>query len=581
MTPEICTAWLKFLCVAGDLTEWSANPGASNQATVKANGHMALALFVPEVMPVTYDDIPNSGRKGNKGDFYKAATANTSLVFRDLVVEKDGAYKEGVCSGYLYTAFGDMIRVGQKISLVKGTSFEGEIKSQMLGIAKYVMNCQFPNQNNSRIGDGGNNYGYSSIQDVARFFNDPQLLWYVTDEKEGYKTDKPSTIVNSTGMVIMKTDFHNKNSVALISNANNGRTHSHYDDLNIDVYGYGHLLLVDPGTRAYNDTPAGILPMRTDRHNTIGIDDKNQQSDGSPAGISYWASNDLTDFADEYTEADKTFRTKRKILFLKPQGFFIVSDFSEHIAKNNTIKHKYTQTWAPDLYSNFIVENTIDKRLRTNYSNGGNILVVPADPEKLSVVNNLESFSTGLPNTVMQYVKNDATVIADATNTFDTVLYPTRPSENADVKVRRIPLDVTTNVASALKILIDGNNTGYYYVLNSGINALRTFEGYKTDGSCAYVQENDENIKTMVLINGTTLTSVSQNVDLIKANKQVKDFSVSFDGDYLNLSTSQDLSDIVLSIYAKVDYNKILLNGTMVTPTREGDRLIISKGNVQ
>jgi hypothetical protein len=336
--------------------------------------------------------------------------------------------------------------------------------------------------------------------------------------------------------------------------------------------------LREPGYAEYTTgSELDLIPRRTDRHNTVAIDGKNQSAvhgRGVPAGINVWVTNSSFDYVEEYTSATEPFIHTRKILFLKSQRYAIVSDFID--VKGDTLPHFYTQTWNPDINAKASLEEGT-KKFQTHYINGGNIQVVPADPENIIAEIRTDTFVDAIKNDnngFVFYRKVDAV----GNQNFDTVLYPIKQGDDVtDIKVSRIKLSVSSTVASAIEISLKNNEKGSYCVAHdkSGVNV--SFGAYSTDAEIAYLQKNDNgDILNFVVINGKNIKDTSKGIDMVSAALPIKDLSVIYDGNTLYISNEESFNQNSISIFAPQTITRLNVNGSDKLIKRKGDYITLT-----
>jgi uncharacterized heparinase superfamily protein len=166
-------------------------------------------------------------------------------------------------------------------------------------------------------------------------------------------------------------------------------SHAHSDALSLEVFAYGRTLLRDPGTFVYTGSPQWRNRFRsTIYHNTVRVDEKDiselsenslfSLGNNAKTKVSHWevtAERDILDAAhDGYARLGQPVEHRRRIVFEKLRGFWIIEDFFSSIE---------TETEQPHLFEfclNFDsgLEVTVDAAGRTlAVSPDGCIAIVP------------------------------------------------------------------------------------------------------------------------------------------------------------------------------------------------------------
>lgn len=581
MTPEVLTALIKFMSYTSELAI-IPDPELNNRGTVLMNAAFTLGAYFPEVVCDNYWELVNE----------KAKELYSTIIFPNR-----GGYIEATTGGYPQMVLKNILNVIKLTEDVRGEAVDPYWYQQANDLGAYLINVSFPNGDCVPYGDNSVTNHKSVIASIAEYTGDEHLRYFATSGKSGTPKYSPSALSEQSKVWMMKTDFANTNALALFGNADNAYTHRHLDDLSIDVYGYGNVLLREAGNREYDSgTEKAVLPTLTENHNTITIDGLNQmdrciingKSNVVNGGITTWVSNDIVDYVDAYTnaylyypnhptESEKRDLKKlhtRKILFLKELGFWIVSDIVQEKGGSDA-PHDYTQTWSPNVGAAPTV-NEETKTMKTHYESGGNIQVVPADPDEL-VWDNGEPFSRTYIDLTMSeklmYKKEG--VSGDVT--FDTVLYPTKEGTDADYEVTldRIEIEnVPTTTATAFKINISDNETAYYYNAHDKAGEQRTFDKYTSDGDLAFINEKSGNITNVSAVNASVIKDAQTGADILSADDRLKDVSVSYGGEIINLETSNDLEYVKLRLYAPQNVRSFTINGEEAAYIRDGDYIV-------
>ncbi|MFB9279636.1 S-layer homology domain-containing protein [Cohnella cellulosilytica] len=560
MTPEVLTAMLKYMYDnALSLKDATPDAGANWQSAIRV-GFMRMCAYTPEIVPESW---------------WEHGKARLQDLYSSGIFNADGSYLEST-TGYMIGVI-DELKLAMELITTRDDEDDPTYQfllEQYRRLAKYYFDLTMNEGHHVPWGDGPWNDVKKFAQNENEYDPNPYFEYFATDGQSGIEPNYTSIVYPGKAVAIMRDNWLPDGLSAFIQ-ADGGGNHSHADDLALDVYGYGRRLLVEIGNSSYS--PGSLMAanrLKTISHNTIEIDNTDQYRNAydNVSQKLNLATNRLFDFVDGnssqiYNKAFNTsigtnFDVNRKVLFLH-NSYWIVSDY---ITPADSNPHTYRQAWHPDA-NNGLTIDPATKAMVTHYEQGGaDIAVVPADPETLDalkVQNYMNSPEAGITlSDYLQYVREDVA----GPQTFDTVLYPFKTGENADVAVARIPLDTESITATALQIDI-GQNTGYYYSSNEALPSRRDFGDYATDGQMAYVEKDSSgHATTAALTKGTMLSD--GDIVLVSSGETLGDFGVQWNADNtLALYTSGALPADGVEIYAAQPVNGVVLNGQAIAFT--------------
>lgn len=264
------------------------------------------------------------------------------------------------------------------------------------------------------------------------------------------------------------------------------------------------------------------------------------------ARVTAWATTPLLDYVDAYHDryvrsveapwptGDKPFgpRFRRSVLFIRSTvggvgPYALLTDTftnptTEPLAGDyhdlNVLFHMpVSDTWPTTPAPWTIAPNT--KRLRTRYESGANLTIAPADPERLIVrqVKGLwtrplkpgevqESGFSGMYSYTAPYVDYALTGDpAPVPAVFQAALYPDRPGESTDVRVRRLAVPGVTDQAQAAAVEVAFSAKGIrdiiFVAAKPGV-AYR-FGAGECDGVAAWLRLRDEEVLAAGVVNGS------------------------------------------------------------------------------
>jgi len=292
-------------------------------------------------------------------------------VLRDI--HPDGKEMEDA-PGYICMAFGGMFNTLRALD-AEGVAIDKTVRERMDLALGFIGAVIQPNGLMPAIGDwGGAPFG---IDAAVKYFNREDIRYILTKGAEGIPPASASVNFPQGQWSIMRSAYDEKpyeNARHLVFKSSFG-SHGHHDVLGITAYAYGRELLIDPGIRSYEHADIQRY-LHTAYHNTVCIDGQNQPR--TPGKTEKWISNPTFDYVSATYSGYKGLTHRRSVLFVKPR-YWIVHDRIQ-----GSGRHTYDQNWhfAPD--ANITVQPDA-KTIRTNYPEGGNLLIVPADAENLDV----------------------------------------------------------------------------------------------------------------------------------------------------------------------------------------------------
>lgn len=546
-TPELITAELKYIYQhAHDLKDL-VSPTTNWNSAVRT-GFIRICSYFPEL---------------SQEGWWEHAKQRLYELYGDVMLNADGSYTEG-CSNYIS---GVLEEIKENIELIGAIDGEDDSYYEFFAqyydkLARYYFDMTMNYGMTTPFGDGGRNDIKGFAKSSNEFRTNANFEFFATNGKKGKEPDYTSKLYPSKKIAFMRSNWTPQGMSATI-NVDFGGTHSHYDDMALDVYAYGKPLLIDTGISSYSVGTQMIDTMRrTIAHNTIEIDGLSQHKEMLSNHPEYsklnLATNKLFDFADTGSAYVYTgFDVNRKVLFLH-NSFWIVSDWIT--APNDGIGHDYVQAWHPDAFSGIQIDEQT-KTASTNFTGSANIQIVPADPEKIEAkLDKMYKYpSMVVGETLSDYLRIESNN-KKGDQTFDTILYPDEQGKKTDVRVSRIPLDVEPITATALDIAID-NNRAVYYSSNETVPTERSFSEYISDGEMAYIEaKSNGDIKKIAL---TKTNMLKKDGKTLVECGGISDFGVLFEGKTVNLYSSQKTIPTVKVYYGK-DVNTVVFNGEEV-----------------
>jgi len=586
MTPEIATAMLKYIHLhVGNIHPSLPGVGigaAFNQVMAQLTGAIRIMAYFPEIQTL--------------GGWNQAKTSQVNLFNRQINI--DGSYTEGT-TGYINLVLIELQRVLELISMVDGmedphyrTLFE-----YFVTLTRYMFNLTMNSGYTVPWGSGHRfpNFERANVHSIEFPAVDP-LGFYQYVYSGGARGTRPywTSIHYPDKSVAMLRSGWGPYDYSAFMGSKFGGTHSHGDDLSLDIFAYGRSLLIE----------AGQGFSSTFHHNTVEINRRNQR--GFDFGVlnvnqpqkQFLSTNSLFDFMEAGSRNlfprfedpggnwHTGFEVNRKVLFVHNR-FWIVSDFILPDDYNNPnhpertpAPHLYRQIWRPDQRNNLTIDpDTLI--MRTNFASGANLQIIPADPDELTAVREVGDMRGhyGIEAAPFVSYMREAHV---GPATFDTILFPEREGEQTAVSVSRLAVtDVATpevyvprHEATALRINI-GFNTGFYYSSNdwqagfpvprvdppggqrlvrptwngqpgppwngmpewqaAGLLRTRSFDEFTTDAEMAYVEVNGQGNPVMIALTKASFID-RDGTPLVTSDDRLPDLGIQWSARTLELS---------------------------------------------
>ena len=289
---------------------------------------------------------------------------------------------------------------------------------------------------------------------------------------------------------------------------------------------------------------------------------------------------------------NEDFDLQRNVLFLK-SGYFVVTDYGKpefginykykdvYQQENNIDGHKYKQLWhfLPEANIEIDKENNT---MRTNFNGKANIIVATVKNNDNMTANTKYGlypsarsvFEVCKYGTFEQYKKGIMT--------FNSLLYPMRAGENAQITTKNIELDLPEDAANAftanIKDTVRSNESDVYYytLLDKSQKKPITFGAYNTDGSLALGEKKEGQYVNAVLREGTTLENLIDNEYVIYSTEEIEDIGVYWQLDEIDIAYNthdeynQGIDLSKLTVKANGTAKTVRLNGENIEFKQKG-----------
>jgi hypothetical protein len=293
--------------------------------------------------------------------------------------------------------------------------------------------------------------------------------------------------------------------------------------LNMMVYAYGRVHVVDPGNYPYDSSQWRAYVLSTRAHNTVMVDGLEQNQRGKPREeyvVSEplphtWISEKHFDYVSASydlgygPERDTTVTHTRSILFVKPD-FWIVTDFLKASDEN---VHTYDAMFHLDADGAALVQDGrgVETRNGVGESNFG-IYGIANTEFSIEVVSGQEEpivqgwIPRGKPYECQPIPTPVFKAQGKGTVVMSYVLYPIRAGEKSPVvQVDTFPVMAEgERAAIAGRVGFDDGKAFYFVQAELGTGLIRAGLG-ETNAEAGGMMVGDGKIENLILVNGDTL----------------------------------------------------------------------------
>ena len=555
-SPEVCSAWLKFMW---QLCNWQVESyyGTSNNnwGTFASGAvYNGVARF-PEF--ATHDYW-----------YQRTLEDNTRMlgVFTmddGLCVEQSHNYVSTIL-GTMATPLNTMIRTGHE------GPYEEHLYEDIYNCVKTLIFTSGPYFGGFNQADGYD--PYNSYQSTFKtwyqllFPDDENLAWLVSNGTSGKMPENPTTVYPTSYKTFMRSGW-DKNSLqlAFINVSDSRRSHYHDDQLSFAMFAYGKYLLVDPGYGSdqtgdggrvwkYNKSPV--------QHNVVTINDTYDYLYDGICGMTSVSANSsgARDFeTNKYYDYQEYYNTgfsssplmQRSITFLKDSKFWIVSDYN--VPKDPSKENVFAQHWhtAPDAK----MEYDDNLAVRTNYD-GPNVNIVPIESDELDGVQWVDCFYSEKSGQKIVAQKAMYTKTHTGTGRFTTLIVPEDIGDSYKIETSSVKNDSGLDdslINGAYFRIVDENSgdTNYYFYYHINDDTKKPEGGvaigdYTTDATTFVIQTDEkQEIVSVFMVNGTYIKLNSVNEYLVKTEEPTT-LAFNKSGYFINILSSMmdDAEDV-------------------------------------
>ena len=532
-------------------------------------------------------------------------------VVNALVLE-DGAYNT-ISFGYP----SEMVNCG--VVLLTAMAEAGDystayaIKTKLIKLAKYMVDCSQPNGILPYWGQGAPSSAKPVVQTVLNAIGDSMDGNPIVADLRAFVQGMDSCHLDTSSQfdiskIAVDRSGWGSEDTMLFMNAKCSGNHAHRDALALLLYFEGRQLLTDTGMTSYDSTHAHFNWQNsiTRSHNTIEVDGKAQtlylnledvphmgsidmRAGSALTTITAWSDANNNDTSTKSLSMDGVinhkdfhstdFRHNRDVSFIKALGDMVI--VTDKIVPEDSALHSYTQNWHCAPYSNATVRNDSYGTGTTDYEKGPNLIIAQAGGETPAIRSGYDSTASSAPTKYFEYQQTKSGAV-----TYQTVLYPVSAGASATVKPTKLTMSNTADeTALAMSIAISDSakpqlKTVYHYHSFEETPSLRNFGSYTTNGRTALLALTVHNqISFAAITEGSSL----QNEEgvILSASGKVSDLTASLEGNTLYIEGG-DSNLAFLEIQANFSgqsVQAVLLNGEDVSFTQSSDGTVIISGS--
>ena len=277
---------------------------------------------------------------------------------------------------------------------------------------------------------------------------------------------------------------------------------------------------------------------------------------------------------------NEDYQVKRDVLFLR-NGYFIVTDYikPEYGERNGANDYKQLWHFLPDANMEINEETNV---MRTNFPGEANLIVATVNNNENMSINSKYGLYAAERNKfeVCKYGTYEQNKLGTAT--FNTLLYPLRAGDNAEITTKNLETDFPQDVANAFTAKVTDTEIGktneiYFYTLfEKSKKAPITFGAYETDSSLALGEKQEGKYINAVLRQGTYLKDILNNEYAIYSTQEIEDIGVYWQLDEVDIAYNvadeynNELELDKLTIRANGKAKTVRLNGETVSFKQQG-----------
>ncbi len=592
ITGECLALMMKFIHYATEALvndRWTNNEEANNWGNINATAILQIAMTFNEFKKASeplsdYKDLSYPG--GVRGGWmrvgqYRMEYTNEGFLREDgSCIENSHGYTR-----YMLGATLDVFDCAEVLDYDVRQIFSEEYIERLEQYLLFLANLSTSDNLSFRQGDdSGEGNVLRSYESMIEVLDNPYLLWVCSEKKKGEAPDYLGYAYDVSQKATMRTGYDDSDMSIYINADGSVGSHSHNDDLALNLYAYGRMLLTDRRQEDYDaSTPFGAMFYSTRGHNTIEVNSTSMvgkstitdmtfldpdgeeitiKGSGSENYVSGTLHPENREFNSmyHYIEAesfgyrdipafDENFETIREVLMVAPSYVIVTDVIRPDGSDSDDDENSFAQYWHMIPNANVSI-NDVNSIVKTNFSAGANLTIAPVigslpitASKHTSWYNNSSAFS--------DYVRLEKNT--SGTATFNTVLYPTPGEKNIEIETNNISVDGFSEAdASAFSFCVTDEESKvktdvhYYNLLDIAKKKNVVFGNYQTNGELALIEEEASILKKTVLRNGSSIKTKS-GTDIVKSEHYISDLGIKWDGGTVSLTSSREIAPISIS----------------------------------
>ena len=533
MTPDYLVSILHMMYK--DMKHLFENPdlGWSNWAVVRTSGLSKAIDFLPEL---------------KEHEKWKSAARGIMNTLFDKMYSPDFSFREaGLAYSFWCT---DLFASAVKFAHMNNDPYSAFMRSRIEKAFDASLDLIYPNLYDTNVGDSNYTSKLGYLKAVGEMF--PTKKYKALTEGKNVPDVPLCVHYPYSGSVIMRNSFAKEEAMYLAMHSIPFDGHAHNDIGNIIFYAYNRPLLVDTGRYCYSHGEISAHLKTAAAHNTVEIENaSNLPHSMSGAEITSFVANPRFCFAESVAKPFKDIEAthKRRVLFLKKEGFAIVSDY----VATDTPALRFNQNWHFMPLSN--PECDYNNHISTLFEEGNITLVCP-DADTAEIKEDI--FSSGYG---MAEASNMATFTKYGQSaSMTTLLLPWKDEKKRVSSYSTTPEDLTSSSA----VFDIETDRCVFYVKN---DAPGRFLDCSFDGDMAFIKNG-----AFYISGGKTLTVNS--TEVIDCPAPVKDMYMHIASGIIEIESNSltpcTKREEAIKIYAPKTTH-VLLNGESIPFTLYSD----------
>ena len=409
------------------------------------------------------------------------------------------------------------------------------------------------------------------------YFGRADLRWFASGGKEGhaplYSSFPPTSSTPSyAGFYVMRSDW-SKQARYLVVHFGPSHGHGHPDYGSFILNAYGADLIDEGGCAAYGSEAYNKYSRRPWAHNIVGIDDFNQENKtggrllvGQP--LYDWITNSAYDYTwgsylvDAVGAGLRGITWDRAVYFVKPDYFLLLDRISGE--GTHKIRSKLQLSWD-------VGAEVQGSSVTARSERGASLRIVPFDGRTAPVIirGQKEPFWDGWISKIphSNLVEAAPSVVYEESRglpvSYETLLYPVRAGENAEVDVSEIPSDAGSKGGVLLTVRAADRSFRDEIVVSDASGLVKfAFPRLSVEGRLVHLRYEGTELRRIAFVK-------TWSVSLPVGGKQTTiRFALPLDG-YIEVGADGTLQRIYLDLSTRRDTESVVIDTPGKNPVRK------------